>query len=56
MYDIFFTRANFFLSLVFSIMVFLLTLIIFMAQLSRAGHILTCWLLIWRLSGLGKAL
>lgn len=55
-YDIFFTSTNFFLSLVFSIMVFLLTLIIFMAQLSRAGHILMCLPLIWRLSGLGNAL
>lgn len=53
MYDIFFTSTNFFLSLVFSIMVFLLTLIIFMAQLSCAGHSLTYPLLIWRLSGLG---
>lgn len=53
MYDIFFTSTNFFLSLVFSIMVFLLTLIIFMTQLSCAGHILMCRLLIWHLSGLG---
>lgn len=51
MYDIFFTGTNFSLSLVFSIMVFLLTLIIFMAQLSYAGHILMCLLLIWHLSG-----
>lgn len=50
MYDIFFTSTNFFLSLVFSIMVFLLTLIIFMAQLSCTGHSL-----IWRLSDLGGA-
>lgn len=56
MYDIFFTSTNFFLSLVFSIMVFLLTLIIFMAQLSCAGHILTCRPLIWHLSVLGDAL
>lgn len=57
MYDIFFTSTNFFfLSLVFSIMVLLLTLIIFMAQLSCAGHSLTYPLLIWRLSGMGDAL
>lgn len=55
MYDIFFTSTNFFLSLVFSVMVFLLTLIIFMAQLSCAGHRLMCPLLIWRLSGLEDA-
>lgn len=56
MYDIFFTSTNFFLSLVFSVMVFLLTLIIFMAQLSCAGHILLIRRLIRRLSGLGNAL
>lgn len=56
MYDIFFTSTNFFLSLLFSVMVLLLTLIIFMAQLSCAGHILMCWLLIWRLPGFGDAL